>query len=271
MERREGPLVRALVELADTLVADYDVIELAQRLVDDCVHLLTVDAAGILLAAPGVGLQVLASTTEQARLLELFQVRAEEGPCVLAYNTGRVVVVEDLTAEMARWTAFAERALDAGFHAVCAVPMQLRDERVGVLNFFCTAAGALPARDVMVAQALADMATIGILHQRVLTRTEAVNRQLQVALNTRIVIEQAKGVLAERGGFDMDEAFHRLREHARGNNIRLSDLARAIVEGTVDTKIWGGPTSVARASGSTSQKSTNVNRTTGIRDPQGGC
>lgn len=235
MEAREGPLVKAFVELADTLVADYDVIELAQRLVDECVQLLTVDAAGILVAAPGSGLQVLASTSEQTRLLELLQVQADAGPCLAAYQTGQVVLVEDLAHTVSRWPTFAERALAEGFHTVCAIPMRLRDERIGALNLFAKTAGAVSPADRTVGQALADVATIGILHQRLLTRSESVNRQLQVALNTRIIIEQAKGVLAERGRVGMDQAFQQLRSHARRNNLRLSALARGVVEGTVDT------------------------------------
>ncbi|GAB0104163.1 GAF and ANTAR domain-containing protein [Nocardia sp. JMUB6875] len=234
MNEREGPLVQAFVELADTLVADYDLIELAQRLVDDCARLLAVDAAGILVAAPGDGLQVLASTTEQARLLELFQVQSEAGPCLLAYRTGVSVLVQDLAVEPDRWPAFARRALSDGFRAVCALPLRLRDERIGALNLFSRTAGALSAKDVLVGQALADIATIGILHQRAATRSETINRQLQTALNTRIIIEQAKGMLAERSGIDMDTAFGQLRGYARANNRRLTDLARAVVEGTAE-------------------------------------
>ncbi|MBF6172345.1 GAF and ANTAR domain-containing protein [Nocardia blacklockiae] len=234
MNEREGPLVKAFVELADTLVADYDVIELAQRLVDDCVRLLAVDAAGILLAAPGGGLQVLASTTEQARLLELFQVQSEAGPCLLAYRSGGGVLVEDLTVEPERWPAFARRAIADGFGAVCALPLRLREERIGALNLFSATAGALSAQDVLVGQALADIATIGILHQRAATRSETINQQLQTALNTRIIIEQAKGMLAERGRLDMDHAFLRLRTYARANNLRLTELARAVVQGTAE-------------------------------------
>lgn len=243
MNEREGPLVKAFVELADTLVADYDVIELAQRLVDDCVRLLGVDAAGILLAAPGDGLQVLASTTEQARLLELFQVQSEAGPCLLAYRTGVKVLVEDLTVEPERWPAFAHRAVADGFRAVCALPLRLREERIGALNLFSANAEALSAQDILVGQALADVATIGILHQRATTRSETVSRQLQTALNTRIIIEQAKGMLAERGGLDMDQAFGQLRAHARDKNVRLTDLARAVVEGTAEIgSLLGGST-----------------------------
>ena len=125
----------------------------------------------------------------------------------------------------------ADRAAAYGFRAVTALPMRLRDERVGALNLFRNVSGGMAAADVAVAQALADVATIGILHQRVLTRSELVNQQLQTALNTRLTIEQAKGVLAERGAIDMDRAFDMLRGHARKTNRRLADLARAVVEG----------------------------------------
>ena len=134
-----------------------------------------------------------------------------------------------------RWPVFAERAAEYEFRAVTALPLRLRDERVGALNLFRSEKGPMPDADVAVAQALADVATIGILHQRVFTRSELVNQQLQTALNTRLIIEQAKGVLAERGAIDMDQAFKLLRSHARRTNRRLADLARAVVDGA-DTK-----------------------------------
>ncbi|MCV7166498.1 GAF domain-containing protein, partial [Mycobacterium stomatepiae] len=144
-------------------------------------------------------LRVLASSSEQTRLLELFQIQANVGPCLQAYRSGTAVLVGDLSAERDLWPGFAERALDYGFHAVCALPMRLRDECIGALNLFSAEAKVLSGANVAVGQALADVATIGILHQRVLTRSELVKQQLQTALNTRVIIEQAKGVLAERG------------------------------------------------------------------------
>ena len=238
MDRYER-LANAFVGLADTLVADYDVIELAQQLIDSTMSLLPITAAGILLGDPSGGLHVFASSSEQTRLLELLQVEADVGPCLEAYRGGAMVTVEDLAAEAARWPAFAERAAEYGFRSVVALPLRLRDERVGALNLFRADTGPMTTTDVAVGQALADVATIGILHQRILTRSEVVNQQLQTALNTRLVIEQAKGVLAERGAVDMDRAFNLLRAHARRTNRRLAELARDVVDGAETKDILG--------------------------------
>jgi GAF domain-containing protein len=230
MDDREGPLAQAFVALADTLVDDYDVVEFAQVLVEDCVSLLEVDSAGLLLDDLHGGLQVLATTTEQARMLELLQIQSDAGPCLQAYRTGRQVLVEDLHSDSDRWNEFAIRCTAEGFSAVFAIPLRLRNERIGALNLFRRQPGMLANPDLLVAQALADVATIGILHQRVLTRGALVNSQLQTALNSRIVIEQAKGVLAQRGGLDMEQAFRELRSMARNSNRHLSDTARMVIE-----------------------------------------
>lgn len=229
MDGREGALVHAFVALADTLVDDYDVVEFAQELVEDCVSLLDVDSAGLLLADLRGGLQMLASTSEQARILELLQLQSDAGPCLQAYRTGQQVLVDDLSADT-RWPEFGPRAGAEGFLSVTAIPLRLRSERIGALNLFRRTAGMMTDSDLLVGQALADVATIGILHQRVLTRGALVNSQLQTALNSRVLIEQAKGVLAERLGLDMDQAFVRLRNMARSNNRHLSDTARTIIE-----------------------------------------
>ncbi|MET0455150.1 MAG: GAF domain-containing protein, partial [Mycobacterium sp.] len=199
MDRYER-LANAFVGLADTLVADYDVIELAQQLIDTSMNVLPITAAGILLGDSKGELHVFASSSEQTRLLEVLQVEADVGPCLEAYRAGEPVTAPDLSAEATRWPAFAERATEYGFRSVTALPLRLRTERVGALNLFRAEVGDMPPADVSVAQALADVAAIGILHQRILTRSEMVNQQLQMALNTRLIIEQAKGVLAERGG-----------------------------------------------------------------------
>ena len=236
MDRYER-LANAFVDLADTLVADYDVIELAQQLIDSSMTLLPIAAAGILLGDSSGDLHVFASSSEQTRLLELLQVEADVGPCLEAYRTGQPVLVDDLEAEAARWPVFAERAAEYNFVGLTALPLRLRTERVGALNLFRNAAGPMPVADVAVAQALADVATIGILHQRILTRSELVNQQLQTALNTRLIIEQAKGVLAERAAIDMDRAFNLLRAHARRSNRRLVDLSRDVVNGADTTDV----------------------------------
>ena len=236
MDRYER-LANAFVGLADTLIADYDVIELAQQLIDSSMTLLPIAAAGMLLGDSSGELHVFASSSEQTRLLELLQVEADIGPCLEAYRSGQPLLVDDLGVDVARWPLFSERAAEYGFRAVSALPLRLRDERVGALNLFRNETGPMATGDVAVAQALADVATVGILHQRVLTRSELVNQQLQTALNTRLIIEQAKGVLAERGTIDMDQAFNVLRGHARRTNSRLADLARAVVDGADTTEI----------------------------------
>ncbi len=237
MDRYER-LANAFVGLADTLVADYDVIELAQQLIDSTMALLPIAAAGFLLGDPSGELHVFASSSEQSRLLELLQVEADVGPCLEAYRTGQPVLVEDLAADAARWPAFAKRAAEYDFRSVVALPLRLRTERVGALNLFSEGTGPMTAADVAVGRALADVTTIGILHQRLLTRSELVNQQLQTALNTRLIIEP-KGVLAERGAIDMDRAFNLLRGHARRTNRRLAELARDVVDGADTTDIIG--------------------------------
>jgi len=236
MDRYEQ-LAHAFVGLADTLVADYDVIELAQQLIDNSMMLLPIAAAGIVLADIQGEMRVFASSSEQTRLLELLQLEADVGPCLLAYRTGKAVLVDDLNVDPQRWPAFAQQAAEYNYRSVSALPLRLRDERVGALNLFRAEAGALSSADVAIGQALADVAAIGILHQRIVTHSDVVNQQLQSALNTRVIIEQAKGVIAERGSLDMDGAFGLLRSYARRTQQRLADLARAVVEGADTTAI----------------------------------
>ncbi|GAB2909554.1 GAF and ANTAR domain-containing protein [Rhodococcus aerolatus] len=235
---REGLLIDAFVRAADTLVAEYDVVDLLQQLVEDCTALLPVDAAGLLLGDEPGGARLVAATSEDARLLELFAVQADEGPCLEAMAGATRVGSADLAGELERWPRFAPAALEAGFGAVHAVPLRLRSQVIGVLGLFGSTdrapADAPTGGDLAVAQGLADVATIGVLHHQVVARSEALNEQLQTALNTRVVIEQAKGVLAERGAIGMDEAFQRLRRHARGQQLKLSEVARGVVDGTVD-------------------------------------
>jgi transcriptional regulator with GAF, ATPase, and Fis domain len=230
---REQQLTDAFVGLADTLVSDYDVTDLLHSLADHCVELLHAAAAGILLTDQRGNLQLMASSSEQARLLELFVLQAEEGPCLDAFNTGSLVAVPDLSAATERWPRFAAAAATAGYASVNALPLRLRDQTIGALSLFITTAAALPEADLRVAQALADVATIGILHERAIARSEVLIEQLQGALNSRIVIEQAKGVVAVHLRVDMNEAFDRLRSYARSTNTRLTDVARALVDGTL--------------------------------------
>jgi GAF domain-containing protein len=224
---------RTLVELADTLVADFDVVELLTRLADRCVDVLGVSAAGLMLAGPDGNLRVMASSSEAMRLLELFELQAKEGPCLDCYRSGKPVVNQDLAKVSTRWPRFALEATGAGFRSVHALPMRLRATVIGALNLFHLEPGEMQSADVEAAQALADVATIGILQHRATLQAKVVNQQLQHALNSRIVIEQAKGMVAERENLNMEEAFSALRHHARNHNLRLVDVAEAVIDGSL--------------------------------------
>ncbi|MFI1281627.1 ANTAR domain-containing protein [Streptomyces sp. NPDC020858] len=228
----EQLLAKTFVELADTLVADFDLIDFLRLLTDRCVGMLDVSAAGVLLADRAGELRVMAASDEQVRLLELFQLQNDEGPCLDCFHTGAPVTVPDLGVETARWPRFASQARRRGYSAVQALPMRLRDEVVGALNLFRSTPGPFDPAATPIAQALADVATISLLQQRSSQRTSLLNEQLQTALNSRVLIEQAKGKLAERQGIDMEQAFTALRGYARAHNLRLSDLARAFIDGT---------------------------------------
>lgn len=230
---RETMLAKTLVALADTLVVDFDVVELLTVLTDGCVDVLDVEAAGLMLVAPEGDLRVMASSSEAMRVLELFELQAQEGPCLDCYRTGQPVLNQDLAAAYDRWPHFAAEAVAAGFHTVHALPMRLRGAVIGALNLFHVDAGEMRQADVVAAQAMADVATIAILQHRAALEAQLVNEQLNHALNSRIVIEQAKGILAEGEGLDMEGAFSRLRHRARNHNLRLVDVARSLVDGTL--------------------------------------
>ncbi|WP_369036861.1 GAF and ANTAR domain-containing protein [Streptomyces adonidis] len=225
-------LSMTFVELADNLVADFDLMDFLCLLTDRCVDMLGVSAAGVLLADRDGELQVMAASDEQARLLELFQLQNDEGPCLECFRTGAPVSVPDVTTRIHRWPRFAAQAHRSGFAAVQALPMRLRGEVVGALNLFRLDAGPFDPVGTLVAQALADVATISLLQQRSAHRSDVLNEQLQNALISRVLIEQAKGKLAERLDIDMERAFSALRGYARAHNRRLSDLARTFVDGT---------------------------------------
>ena len=230
---RETLLARTLVELADTLVADFDVVDLLTALADSCVDVLDVGAAGIMLAAPDGELRVMASSSEAMRVLELFELQARQGPCLECYRTATPVVNQDLVVGDDRWPGFAAEALAAGFHAVHALPMRLRGTVIGALNLFHVEPGEMRKADMDAAQAFADVATIAILQHRAASEAHVLNEQLNAALHTRVVIEQAKGIVAERQGLDMERAFATLRNHARNHNLRLADVATAVITGSL--------------------------------------
>ena len=230
---KQAVLVRTLVDLVDSLVADFDIVDLLTLLSDRCVEALDVAAAGVMIATPAGHLQVVASSSDAMRTLELFQLQSDQGPCVDAYQSGQPVINHDLASDTRRWPSFTPRAIAAGFRSTHSLPMHLHGQTIGALNMFRADNGTLEPDDVIAAQALADIATIAILQHRASASAQALNNQLNHALNSRIVIEQAKGKISEAAHLDMDQAFQRLRHHARNHNLRLTDLAHDIAAGTV--------------------------------------
>jgi len=245
---REQLLSRAFVGLADTLVDDYDIIDLLDRLVSYSVELLAADAAGILLADSQHTLQVVASSREDAEVMELLQLQSDQGPCMECFRTGVPVSVSDLADAGGRWPVFVAAVAKRGaYRSVHALPLRLRGEAIGTLNLFHGQPGALPAADLALGQALADVATIGILQERAIRHSEVLTEQLQTALNHRVIIEQAKGVLAQHGDLTMAAAFDRLRRYARTHNARLSEVARKVVETDLAADVLGAPATRSQA------------------------
>ena len=238
---REQALAEVFVSLADTLVDDYDVVDLLDKLVTASVDLLGATAAGLLLDDQKGNLAVVASSSEETRLLEIYQLQNNEGPCLDCVRTRTAVVSDDLAADRDRWPVFVPAALNAGVLSVVAVPLRLRDETIGGLNLFHNRVDPILQEDQRLAQALADVATIGILQQRSAHRSTMMAEQLQHALNSRVAIEQAKGVLAERNGIGVDAAFDALRRHARNHNLKLTDVALAVVRGEIVPRGDTGP------------------------------
>ncbi len=256
--QRETRLVQAFVELADTLVDDYDVVDILYQLTQRCVQLLGAAAAGLMLSDQRGSLTAVASSTEEARLLELFQLQTDEGPCLDCVRTGEPVLVSDLSTAAERWPNFVPQAVLQGFLSVHALPLRLRRETIGALNLFGRQPGPMPEQDLQVARALADTATIGILHERAVRRGEVLTEQLQTALNSRITIEQAKGVLAYAGHLDMDQAFQALRGYARSHRARLSEIAYQLVKGVLRPEEFLSP----------GRTSSSPPETVGVRHPE---
>jgi GAF domain-containing protein len=238
---REAEVVRSLVEMADTLVGDYDIVDLLTGLTDRCVELLGVSAAGVMLASPEGNLGLVASSSEAMRLLELFELQSQEGPCLDAFRTGERVEHENLAAGSGRWPSFTAAAAGAGFGSAFALPLRLREVTIGALNLFSIARTPMDEADVIVARAFADLAALSVVSHRAAAEAQRLNEQLASALTSRVVIEQAKGVISERAGVDTAEAFARLRSYARSRNRRLTDVAEAAVDGTLDPLAWTPP------------------------------
>jgi GAF domain-containing protein len=223
-------LARVFVEFADTLVDEFDVVEFLQLVAQRTAGLLHGSQVGLLLAAESGRLEFAAASDESARLVELFQVKRQEGPCLDAYRTGRPVVNADLRKATPRWPTFAPHAAAAGYRSVHAFPLRLRSHAIGALNVFGSQVGGdLAPAEAEIVQALADVAAIGLLQERAITRGENLAEQLQVALNSRVIIEQAKGAVAQARHVSVDDAFAMIRSHARRNNLRLGVLAEQIV------------------------------------------
>jgi hypothetical protein len=226
-------LSRVFVELADTLVTDFDVVDFMTVLAHRCVELLGATEAGVVLADERGNLRSVASSHESARLLDLFEIQNQEGPCLDCYRTGEQIVNVSLEPTGNRWPKFGVEARRLGFTTVHALPMRLRGQVIGAVNVFASSVTTLTRPEIEVGQALADVATVGLLQERSIREARLLNEQLQAALNSRIVIEQAKGMLAERRVIEMDAAFEALRSYARDTNQKLSDVAHAVVAGTL--------------------------------------
>ena len=224
-------MAQVFVELADTLVDAFDVVDFLQNLTDRCVELLHADAAGLMLTDQRGGLTLVASTLERARALELFELQVQEGPCLECFSTGEAITNVGLEEARRRWPTLTPVAIGAGFGATHALPMRLRGQVIGALNLFTDDEVHLIDIDVAVGQAMADVATIGLLHQRNTHEQTILSEQLQTALHSRVVVEQAKGALAARAGVSVGEAFDRMRAYARRNNRTLTDVASAVVDG----------------------------------------
>lgn len=228
-------LAQVFVELADTLLENFDVVDFLQALTDRCVELLDTDASGLMLTDQRGGLKVMAATLERARVLELFELQVQEGPCLECFATGQAITNVELTGAEAtqRWPVFTPAAVEAGFVATHALPMRLRGMVIGALNLFNDQQIHLSDSNLAVGQAMADVATIGLLHQRNTHEQTILSEQLQIALHSRVLVEQAKGALAALADVSVNEAFKKMRAHARAHNMRLSDVATAVVDGTI--------------------------------------
>lgn len=234
-QQREADVSSAFVSIANSLVDGFDMVDLLSRLASDCVRLLDIAAAGMLLADPHGTLHVAAASSEDTRALELYQLQRDEGPCLDCFHAGEAVVVVDLAASADRWPQFVPAAQAVGFAAVHALPMRLRQNVLGTLGLFSSTPGGLSGTDLDLAQALAHVASIALVTEKAASDQAIINDQLQVALTSRIALEQAKGLLAQTGGLDMDHAFAALRQYSRDHGLRLGDVARALVSRELPT------------------------------------
>lgn len=225
---RETRVLSAVVRLVDTLLDDFDVVDLLTELTEQCAELLDVASAGFLLADPLQRLHLLAATSEQTREVELFQLQAEEGPCVDCYRTGEPVLVADVATQVERWPQFVPTAIDAGFASVHAVPMRAAGSVLGALGLFGTQPGELTEADRLVSQTLAHIACVAVLQEHPPTLS-TVLPPLRAALAGRVLVEQAKGFLSETLGVSVERAFTLLRHYSRAQGQHLTDVARRLM------------------------------------------
>ena len=230
---REEKINDAFVRVTGTLVNDYDIVDLLSTLVNTCTELLDVQAGGILLADSVGVLELVASTSEEAETVEIMVLAAGAGPCVDCYTTGAPVNVPDIAQDAQRWPRFQRTALEQGFRAAHATPLRLHGQVIGAMNLLSTMPGPLSERDIKLAQALADVATVGIMHERTFRQPGTVAAQLYLALDTRVLIEQAKGALAQYLSCTMSEAFNALRGYARLHNVTLRFASQGILNRTI--------------------------------------
>lgn len=230
---REARLAETFVELADTLVAEFDVIDFLHTLAYRIVEFIDADAVGIMLADQRGRPHPVASSSEQARLIEAYVAHSREGPCLECFRTGQPVSRDDLPSMRAAWPGFTARLEEIGFQSSQSIPMRLRDQIIGALNVFRTKPGLLSPTHARLGQAFADVATVGLIQERAMTASDLLSTQLQTALDSRVLLERATGMLAERTGRPMDAAFQLMRNHARGRGERLNDVAARIIDGSL--------------------------------------
>jgi len=228
-KRRERLMARAFVRLADTLTDEFDIVEFLQSLSADSVEIIGAEAASVMLANAHGELRLVASSEERMRLLELFEIQSAQGPCLDAFGSGQAVQASGAESH-ARWPVFAPRASEAGFRVLCAVPMRAHAEIIGALNLFRRGNQLFSDADLEIARAMAQVATVALIQEQAIRERSMLAGQLQAALRSRIVIEQAKGMLAEHLSTTVDEAFQLLNSYARDHNRRLTEVARDVVD-----------------------------------------
>jgi len=234
---REAQVSAAFIAIADTLTKDFDVVDLLHTLVESCTEILAVDAGGLMLADAQGDLQLVASTSEEADLVEIMQLDAARGPCIECFVTGKPISVASIEESGGRWPEFQAEALKMGYHSVHATPMRLRGQVVGTMNLFGSQLAELSDRDIALAQALADVATIGILQDRFLRESHLLADQLHRALDSRVLIEQAKGVIAQSSSVSMDAAFAVLRSYSRNHNLTIRSVAENITSRKLEVSL----------------------------------